>query len=259
VANQSIDLKGWLVAEVEPEEWPQSHTLCGGRLFLFRTLQDWTLLRVRHVTHFDDEGSPKDGGGSADATSYPDLEALKADLERCGRSDGWPPLVKAGAANYDRDLMLLWTPVQIDLDLDRSSVHRRDFGLRGERRGQPGWQEEALALAVDRLEEIHFVVLEATSDHRQVFSRGLGKAWERTGNVVVGAVVAAAYGFRIPLVVAIDGAGEIYVRTADSSFDPGTRRRYPPRPLTSAEERRVEEIHQQRRAKELRRQPEEPR
>src|SRR5207245_3524537 len=129
----------WLVAEVEPEEWPLSHTAYGGRLFLFRTPVDWTLLMVRHVTHFDEEGCPGDGGGSVDATTYPDLDALKTGLERYGLSADWRQLVKAGAANHDGDLMVLWTPVEIDLDLDRSSVHRRDLGLRGGRRGQPGW------------------------------------------------------------------------------------------------------------------------
>ena len=195
MTEQSINLSGWLVADVEPDEWRASGSSAyGGRLFLFRTVQDWTLLRVRHATDFDVEGSPEGGRGSVFTTTYADLEALKSDLERCGRSVDWRDLVKAGAANYDRDLMVLWTPVQIDRILDRSSVHRRDFSVGGERRRQRGWQEDALQLAVGRLEELHLVVLQATTDYRQVFRRGLGRAWEGIGNVLVGAVMAAGYG-----------------------------------------------------------------
>jgi hypothetical protein len=99
-------------------------------------------------------------------------------------------------------------------------------------------------LAVDRLWEIDFVVLRSEVDHRKVFPRGLGE-WS---NPVVGAAVATRLGHQIQLVVAIDGAGEIYTRSADTNFTPGEMRRYPPRPLTDREIDEAEELRRLRRA-----------
>jgi len=180
------------------------------------------------------------------ASTYASLDDLKSDLIQDGTED-WRALVKSGAGEpyYDPDLMRLWAPVEIDQDLDKSSVYRRDLGARSARRQEAGWREEALGLAVARLEEIGFVVFRAEVELRKVFPRGLSGEWS---NPVVGAVVAARLGYRVQLVVAIDGAGEVYTRSPDTSFTPGERRRYPPRPLTERELDLAEEIRRQRRA-----------
>jgi len=158
----------------------------------------------------------------------------------------------------DPDLTALWTPVRIDHELhDKASVLRRELGVHGQRRREPDWPVEALGIAVDRLEELGFVVLQVAQDYRQVFGRGLGRGWESGGNPIAGALVVAKYGYRAQLVVAVDGAGEVYVRTADGGFDPGERRRYPPRSLTKPEWRKVEEVYQRRRSEQFRRLEEE--
>jgi hypothetical protein len=254
MAEGRIDVTGWLVAQVEPATgFGESVYQHDGRLLLFRTASDWTLLSVRTTTKWGEDDRPAEGWASACTATYASLDELKAGIERVGRNSDWCALVKAGAEGHDPALMALWAPVQIDHDLDRSSVHRQELRVRGQRRQQDGWKAEALGLAVARLEEIGFVPLHVTADHRQVFRRGLGRGWERGGNPIVGAVIAAKHGHRAQLVVAVDGAGEVYVRTADASFDPGERRRYPPRPLTKDERARVDDLYQRRRTDQLRR------
>jgi hypothetical protein len=249
--TETLRIKGWLAAEAEPDEWNAlGRESVGGRLFLFRTRDAWTLVRVRHSTAYGDSGEPEDGHGYVATATYPDLNALREDLWRDGRQRDWRALAQAGFRT-DADLTRLWTPVQIDLDLDKASVHRRDLGVRGDLRGVAGWEAEALDLAVTRLEELGFIVLEPTTDHRRFFPRDLLEGW--SGNVVVGAVVVARYGYRADLVVAVDGAGEVYTRTPDVGSDPGEPRHRPPRPLTDEEGRRVEEAYDRRRTEQLRR------
>jgi hypothetical protein len=243
--EQVLRLHGRLIAQVEKDDphygRGQQHR---GWLFLFRAAQEWTVLSVRHTTRWSEPEGPElqpiEGWGSAGTQSFSDLGSLKAFLERELQSGDMRRLAQAGAQNDD-ELRALWTPVQIELDLDRSSIHRREFAIGGSQRGRVGWEDEALELAVERLTEIGFNVLQASTEARAIFSRGLGKAWERTGNVIVGAVVSARYGYRVDLVVAVDSAGEVYVRTADPTLVLGARRRNPPRPLTDAERRQLKE------------------
>lgn len=249
MADQRLSVTGWLVAEVElvSEIWSGSRSR-GGRLFLFRTSGDWTLLSVEHSTRWDENDRPQEGGAFITATSYPDLDAVKAALECGSRYEDWRKLVRAGAENSP-ELLALWTPVQIDIDLEKSSVHRRELGVHGGGRAIEGWQEGALDLAVERLQDIGFAVLDASADPARIFRRRLIWDW----NPIVGAAAIAKYGYRADVVVAIDGAGEIYVRTPDGSFDPGTPRRYPSRPLTQQEGRLAEELYRRRRSDQLRR------
>ena len=251
-----INVDGWLVAQIETDEgWPQGSSYYGGRLFLFRTGRDWTLLTVEYVTRWGEQ-APESGSARAWASTHPDLAAVKAEVQHYGRSADWRELVKAGAENDD-ELRALWTPVQIDLDLDKSSIHRRELGVHGELRRQPDWRAAALALAVARLEALGYVVLQATVEYRDVFQRGLPREWS---NPVVAAVVASRYSYRADLVVAVDGFGEVYVRTVDGgAFDPGAPRRFAPRPLTEREARQVEDIYRRRRDEALRRMEEEER
>lgn len=238
-----IDIDGWPVAHIEAHE-AGGYT---GHLFLYRTSSTWTLLTITEVTGWDPEtGRPRSGRAEAIAATYAGLAELRSAMMPGPRAAEWRELVKVGSAS-DHELRALWTPVRIDHNLERSSVHRRELRVGGERRRSEGWQAEALGLAVERLEELGFVLLAATREPRTIFRRGLGRAWERSGNVVVGAVSAARYGWRADLVVAVDGFGEVYVRTADTSFDPGAPRRYPPRPLNRRESARVDEVHRQRR------------
>jgi len=242
-----IDVRGWQVAEAEPYRGFGGYDYQrGGRLFLFRTATDWTLLSLRTRARYEQNDHPVQGEAWVRASTYASLDDLKSDLIQDGTED-WRALVKSGAGEpyYDPDLMRLWAPVEIDQDLDKSSVYRRDLGARSARRQEAGWREDALGLAVARLEEIGFVVFRSEVELRKVFPRGLSGEWS---NPVVGAVVAARLGYRVQLVVAIDGAGEIYTRSRDTSFTPGERRRYPPRPLTERELDLAEEIRRQRRA-----------
>jgi hypothetical protein len=260
MAEGRINVRGWLVAQVEPDPgFGSSRYQEGGRLFLFRTATDWTLLNVHTSLRWGSDDRPEEGWASVHAETYAGLDELKAAIVRYGRNEDWRALVKAGAESSDPDpaLAALWTPVRIDHDLDKSSVHRRELGVHGQRRREPDWEAEALGLAVARLEEMGFVVLQVAGDWRQVFRRGLGRGWERGGNPIVGALVAAKYGYRAQLVVAVDGAGEVYVRTADANLDPGAPRRYPPRPLNEREWKRVEDLYQRRRSEQFRRLDEE--
>jgi hypothetical protein len=122
-------------------------------------------------------------------------------------------------------------------------VHRRELGVGGDRRRQPGWQEVALRLGIARLEELGFVVLRRTPDATTLFPARLVR---EHSNVVVGAVEVAKHALKVRVLVGIDGAGEVFARTGDSVFEPGERRRYPPRPLTERESRAVEEALEER-------------
>lgn len=240
-----LHVQGRLIAHIERDEPYYTRGLQHrGWVFLLRTAQEWTLLSVRHTTRWSESEGPEvqpiQGWGSAGTQSFSALGSLKAFLEKELRSQDLRRLVQAGAENDD-ELRALWTPVQIEIDLDRSSVHRREFAIGGSQRGRAGWEDQALELAVERLTESGFSVLQATTEARAIFSRGLGKAWKRTGNVMVGAVVSARYGYRADLVVAVDSAGEVYVRTADPTLELGARRRYQPRPLTDVEWRQLKE------------------
>jgi hypothetical protein len=250
MAEGRIDIDGWLVAEVEPYRsfgWGSYDYHRGGRLSLFRTATTWTLLSVLTQARYDENDHPIEGEASVRATTYTSVDQLQAELVR-DEAEDWRRLVRSGASEpyHDPDLAALWAPVQIDHDLsDSSSIVRRDFGVRGERRQEAGWREEALALAVARLEEVGFVVLRSEVDYRKVFPRGLGGEWS---NPVVGAMVVARLGYRVQLVVAIDGAGEIYTRSVDTNFTPGEKRRYPPRPLSEREHEVVDEAFRRRHA-----------
>ncbi|HSR23413.1 MAG TPA: hypothetical protein VLW53_07670, partial [Candidatus Eisenbacteria bacterium] len=92
------------------------------------------------------------------------------------------------------------------------------------------------------LEEIGFVVLSSTDEPLTLFPRRLLRHWS---NTLVGAATVAGHRHRADVVVAVDGAGEVFTRTADSTFDPGAHREHPPRPLSDREAQRVEEIRRQ--------------
>jgi hypothetical protein len=243
--DQRIEIDGWAVAEVLPYRRHDDYgTQLGGRLMLFRTAGAWTLLSIHTRTRTDDLERPFDGGGWARSVTYASLDELKAPMTRHDVED-WRALVMAGARNGDPDLIRLWVPVQIDSDLTDSSVHRDELRVGGAARREAGWREAALELAVDRLEQIGFVVLEADIDYRAVFPRGLGREWS---NPMVGAVAAARIGHRVQLVVAVDDFGEVYTRTPDTNLTPGEARRSPPRPMSDAELDQVEEIRRRRHA-----------
>jgi hypothetical protein len=251
-----MEVRGWLVAEVEarPRGFGGPD---GGRLLLFRTATNWSLLQVSYQTSWDaDSDLPVDGWAYVWSETYASLAELKAGMGRgIWSSEAWWELVKAGAKNPPHDELLrrLWAPVRIDLDLERSSIYRPEYAAPGAGRQEMAWQADALVVAVDRLEELGFVVLEQTTNAIDLFPRQLITDWS---NPVVGAVKAAAHGYSVRLMVAVDDAGEIYTRSGDSRFDPGAPRHYPPRPLTRREARQVEEVYRQRRA-EARRQSEE--
>jgi hypothetical protein len=243
--DQRIEIEGWPVAEVPPHRRYDDYGLqLGGRLMLFRTACSWTLLSIHTRARTDDLGHPLEGQAWARAVRHASLDELQAAMTRHD-ADDWRALVMAGARNGDPDLMRLWAPIQIDGDLTNSSVHRDELRVGGAARRQAGWREAALELAVDRLEQIGFVVLEADVDYRRVFPRGLGREWS---NPMVGAVAAARLGHRVQLVVAIDDFGEVYTRTPASNPTPGEPRRFPPRPFSEAELDQVEEIRRRRRA-----------
>jgi hypothetical protein len=243
--EQRIDIKGWLVAEVPAcRGFGDYGDRPGGRLSLFRTATDWTLLSLRTRARYDERDDPVEGEAWARSRPYASLDELRADLVT-GEVEDWRALVKAGAGNYDPDLARLWAPVQIDSELDESSVHRRELAVGAAGRRDPAWRELALGLAIDRLEEIGFVVLASDLDHGKVFPRGLGGEW---ANPIVGALVAAWRAYRVRLVVAIDGGGEVYTRSADTNYTPGEKRRYPPKPMTEREVEHVAELRRRRRA-----------
>jgi hypothetical protein len=245
MAEGRIDLQGWLVADVEPQRRHGAYGAeGGGRLFLFRTVADWTLLSVRTRVKYDERDRPTEGEGWVRSATHANLQELKAELSRWGEEEDWRELVRAGAAGNDPDLSRLWAPVHIDEILREASVYVRDLALHAGGRHEADWRARALGLAVDRLEHLGFVVLRSDVDHRRVFRRGLGGEWS---NPVVGAVVAARLGYRVQLVVAIDGAGEVYVRTPDTNFTPGEPRRYAPQQLTEREWELVAEADRRRR------------
>jgi hypothetical protein len=213
----------------------------GGRLFLFRTADEWTLLSVRHHTSWDEAGNPRGGNGFAYVRTFPDLAQLRVHLQRdYYGADEWRALVEAGQAT-DPALRELWIPVQIDRDLERTSAHRRDLAEDGASRRE-GWEAGAFALGVHRLERLGFVVLTASRDVEDVF----GHVPDWPGGLVVGAAAVDKYGYRADVLVAIDGFGEIYARTPDTSFDPGAPRRYPPRRLTESEARVADDTNRRR-------------
>jgi hypothetical protein len=243
-----MSVEGWLVCQVETEPGLGSGRYqYEGRLFLFRTERDWTLLSVTSTTEWVDDGSrPVSGRAAVDSETYGSLDELRAGVQRAGCGRDWAALVRAGARSEwhrDPDLEALWAPIQIDIDLRESSVHRRGLGVGGGRRRLPGWEDEALRLGIGRLEELGFAVLRRTTDATTLFPARLV---HEHGNVVVGAVEVARYGLKVRVLVAIDGAGEVFSRTGDSIFEPGGPRRYPPRPLTEQEARAVEAVLEQR-------------
>src|SRR6266700_7990448 len=125
---EHIDVRGWLVAEVEAR--PQGFGgPDGGHLFLFRTATDWSLIEVSHHTKWDaDSGLPVDGRAYVRSVTLNSLVELRAEMERGYSSSAWRELVRAGAEN-DAELRALWVPVRIDLALQESSVYRREYGV----------------------------------------------------------------------------------------------------------------------------------
>jgi hypothetical protein len=244
-----IDIRGWLVAEATPTIWPVVADDAGRRLALYRRLGGWTLLREHRWLRRDGTDRPIDGRASVRATDHADLAGVAAALERESAAWDWRALLEAGwqATDPDPEVRTLWAPVQIDRELDQASVHHRELGEREAGRQDPGWKAAALCLSAVRLEELGFVMLEVHEDHDEVFRRGLGRMWDDTGYAMVGALVAAHHGYRIAIVVAVDGAGEVFPRTADHGAGPGARRSYPHRPLSDREREEVQRIYRHRR------------
>jgi hypothetical protein len=233
---QVMHFEGLLVAEVETSDGRR-------RLLLFRHVDPksqsgkWTLIEVLRVVV---PGWARASFGQVRRATTLDLQAFRKHLEDRGQAADWRALVRAGAGN-DADLRALWTPVQIDLDLQGSTIYRRDLRIGKDRQRPADWRAAALAAAVERLWDLRFVVVESTTDVLEVFPGGLPH-WAEACDSLAGAVVAAKYDYRAALVVAVDGAGEVYVRTADPNLDPGAPRRFEPRPLTKREQREVEQI-----------------
>jgi len=231
-----MHFEGLLVAEVETSDGRS-------RLLLFRHIDPksrsgkWTLIEVLRVVV---PGWARASFGQVRRATTPDLQTLRKHLEDCGQANDWRALVRAGAAR-DTDLYALWAPVQIDLDLQGSSIYRRGLAVGKDGQRPSGWRWTALAEAVERLWDLGYTVVEATRDVLEVFPNGLPH-WAEGCNSLAGAVVASKYNYRAALVVAVDGAGEVYVRTADPNLDPGAPRRFEPRPLTKREQREVERI-----------------
>src|SRR5215472_1671600 len=129
MAEGRINVNGWLVAEAEPDPgFGFSRYESGGRLFLFRTASDWTLLTLHTTAKWGDNDRREEGSASVHAETYAVLDELKVAITRWGRNEDWRRLVKAGAERMDPDpdLTALWTPVRIDHELhDKASVHRR--------------------------------------------------------------------------------------------------------------------------------------
>lgn len=246
--TDALRIDGWLVAEAEARRSGSSRYWHEGRLFLFRSATAWTLLSVRHTTTYGETGSPESGATSAYLWSGPDLASVRIYLERdYGGQEEWHDLVEAGSKE-DRELRDLWIPVEIDHDLSKSSVHERRLGYGGSLRRSEGWEETALGMAAMRLEELGFAILDTQRDMARIFGRRLD--WG--GNAVAGALTLARYGYRADVGVAVDGFGEVYTRTPDSTLDPGADRRFPPRPLTEAEQRQAEAVFRRRREEQLR-------
>jgi hypothetical protein len=139
--DQRIDITGWPVAEVEVYRGFGYEHQAGGRLTLYRTATDWTLVSHRTRTRYDETDHPVEGEAWVRATTYASLDDLKADLVRYEGED-WRALVKSGAGEpyYDPELMRLWAPVQIDEDLRGSSVYRRELGVHAAVRQASAWR-----------------------------------------------------------------------------------------------------------------------
>jgi hypothetical protein len=246
IDSQVLHVKGRLVADVEVKGGELTPR-CAGRLLLFchrdaeSGYQSWTLLDIGHSVLGGDEADP--GFVSVICTTARTLQEIREELDDDLRREQWRALVQAGSLN-DPDLKTLWVPVQIDTDLQSASLLHRGLRVRQDGQRPENWQRAALAEAHHRLLwDLGFVVLESTTDVREVFPDGLPH-WSDGCNSLVGAVRAAKYGYYVELVVAIDGAGEVYVRTADPGLSPGAPRRHAPRRLTECQEREVELVAQ---------------
>ena len=238
-----LTVNGWLVAETETHPAAPSGRSYGGRLFLFRSPDGWALLHVQHGSQWSQDGRPLEGRASALIKTFPDLGALRSHLHYHSYSREWRQLVEAGWV-ADAELRALWTPVQIDMDLDRSSIYHRELAEQGPGRDLKGWRGIALEEALARLQDMGFVVLKSSSDVLDIFGSPLEWPWNRR----LGAAAVTKYGYRADVVVAIDPCGEIYTRTPDGTFEPGESRRYPPRPLTAGEAEQARQIYERRRA-----------
>lgn len=186
------------------------------QLTVFRAPSGWTVLTVRRVERYDDEGTLRSAEATVSAAELADIAALEKFLEY--EHEGWGELLDAGHGE-DPELYAAWVPLQADRDLHRSSIYNQDLAqatayLGGRPtpapgRALPGWEAEACAAMAAHLDELGWSV------------RGQLRAAPRLGtepgdNVVVGVLEAWRYGWAMAVVVRVDYCGEIYVRRADS-------------------------------------------
>jgi hypothetical protein len=226
-----LNIDGLLVAETEVDDGAQGRNY-RGRLLLFRNhdpkarRRRWTLLELRHVNMGTE---PPLGFGVVSDVTAGDLLGIRDWVVDLNGVHNWRALVRAGAGN-DPELRALWIPVQINLDLQASSLYHRGLRVREDGRRPKNWRRAALGEAVARLlPGLGFVVTDSDTDVRAIFPDGLPH-WERDCYST-----AVKYGYRVNLVSAIDGAGEIHVRAADPCFDPGADQRHAPCPLAEEE------------------------
>ncbi|HET7486506.1 MAG TPA: hypothetical protein VFJ85_01160 [Acidimicrobiales bacterium] len=183
------------------------------QLTLFRAPDGWTVLTVRRIERYDDEGTLRSAEAVVSAAELPDLAALEEFFEY---RDGWRELLDAGHGE-DPELYAAWVPQEADRELDHSSIYNKDLAqatgyLGGQPtpapgRALPGWETEACAAMAAHLDERGWQV---RGPLRAV--PGLGA--EPGDNVVLGVLEAWRYGWAIAVVVRVDYCGEVYARRA---------------------------------------------
>lgn len=182
-------------------------------LTLFRAPDGWTVLTVRRIERYDDEGTLRSAEAVVSAAELPDLVALEEFFEY---RSGWSELLDAGHGE-DPELYAAWVPHQADRDLDRSSIYNKDLAevtayLGGRPtpapgRALPGWEAEACAAMAANLDDLGWLV-------RGQLRAAPGLGAEPGDNVAVGVLEAWRYGWAIAVVVRVDSCGEIYARRA---------------------------------------------
>lgn len=165
----TIRFEGWHVAQMELEP-PFSSWGVSDHVLLYRTPTTWTLLTVAVHERVDEQGTPVDGRGTANAETLSTEELADVVRDRYGEF-GWRELLDT-AHDRDPDLYRAWVPTRLERDFDRASLHCKDLalytGLLGGRpvpapaRELPDWQADAVARMAEHLPSLGFEVDNAT-------------------------------------------------------------------------------------------------
>lgn len=199
---------------------------------VFRAPDGWSILTVSRLERYNDDGNPESGEAWVSSTTVADIDALERVFDR---PDTWSELLEAGHAE-DPELYAAWVPLEVDRELDQSSIYNRDLaqatGYLGGRpvpapgRALAGWEGEAAAAMAAHLEERGWRV-------RGERRAAPGHGSEPGDNTVLGLVEGWRYGWAVAIVVRVDFCGEVYARRAEDDEVQGGAAL---RPLTEAEE-----------------------